>query len=291
MNSIVSVASITAATAVASPQDVLAEGAMSEDSVLLALGGHLQKAWTEQRRLEGTGIEFEAAWNEVSAVVGRIETLPARTLDGLAIKALAVSWCHSGEWPIELKDDPTTDIRLAQSIITDLLRAGAPKNQLALSKAPDNIEDDPIFAAIRKHKAAIDAFEAAVGVKSALEKALSHDQRQSTIIASEREIVETDNPRWIETIEQEHKASDGMEDAAIELLNLEPKTLQGAAAVLRHAVEHMDIYGGEMMGWPDSLLPDGADPDDAGPWDGRSAEYFLMLNVAASLERLSKTAA
>ena len=51
-------------------------------------------------------------------------------------------------------------------------------------------------------------------------------------------------------------------------------------------VDHMDRYDGEMMGWPDSLLRDGVDADMA-KWNvGRSAEYFLMQNVAVSLERL-----
>jgi hypothetical protein len=68
--------------------------------------------------------------------------------------------------------------------------------------------------------------------------------------------------------------------------NFEPETLQGAFAVLRYAVDHMDRYDSEMMSWPDRLLLDGIDPDMA-KWNvKRSAEYFLMLNVAVSLERL-----
>ena len=55
------------------------------------------------------------------AIVEQIEGCTATTIDGLRVKALAVLWCHG--WNLEeLTDHQTTDIRLAQSILRDLLR-------------------------------------------------------------------------------------------------------------------------------------------------------------------------
>jgi hypothetical protein len=165
-----------------------------------------------------------------------------------------------------------------------LIASAAALPALSLPVAAATAEVDPIFAAIGRHKAAVEANGKAVHDECCLEEVLPWDRHQSFIAAYGRKIIETDDPRWIEAEEQVEKTGDAMNDAATEILNFEPQTLQGAFAVLRYAVDHMDRYDGEMMGWPDSLLPDGVDPDK--PWGSRSAEYFLMKNVAATLERL-----
>jgi hypothetical protein len=56
-------------------------------------------------------------------------------------------------------------------------------------------------------------------------------------------------------------------------------------------VDHIDDQRGIAMAWPDSLLPDGVDPETATLGDYRSAEYFLMLAVAEGLERLAERSA
>jgi hypothetical protein len=146
---------------------------------------------------------------------------------------------------------------------------------------------DPIFAAITEHQSAVETFLKAVSDESKLEEVLPRDRCKSDIRAEEREIVETDDPRWIEAIVERDRTSTAMEDAAITIIETEPQTLAGAAAVLRHMVNHMDQHDGIAMGWPDHLLPDGVDPDTATWHASRSSEYFLMQNVAASVERLS----
>ena len=156
----------------------------------------------------------------------------------------------------------------------------------AFKMSPAANESDPIFAAIEAHEAAVKAFAQAVRENCRLEESLPQECCQSSITAYERKIVETDDPRWIEAEEQVEETGDVMDDAAIKILNLEPATLQGAFAVLRYAVDHIDHHAGEMMGWPDNLLLDGVDPDTAKLNDSRSAEYFLMLIVAVGLERL-----
>jgi hypothetical protein len=131
---------------------------------------------------------------------------------------------------------------------------------------------DPIYAAIEHHKSAVENFKKAEEDEDA-------------------DIVKTDDPHGVDAEKRIQQASDVMDDAAAAILELEPQTLQGAAAVLRYMVDHIDRYDGEAMGWPASSLPDGIDPDTAGWNAGRSSEYFLMQNVAAILERLSNTPA
>jgi hypothetical protein len=53
--------------------------------------------------------------------VGQIERRGVFTWDGLKVKARAVLWCHVGEATIELTEHQTTDVRMAQAIIYDLL--------------------------------------------------------------------------------------------------------------------------------------------------------------------------
>jgi hypothetical protein len=127
---------------------------------------------------------------------------------------------------------------------------------------------DPIYAAIEHHRSAVENF------KKSME-------------GEDADIVDTDDSRYIEAQKRIQQASDAMDDAAEAILALEPQTPRAAAAALRYMVGHIDRYDGETMGWPHRLLPDGVDPDTA-KWNaGRSAEYFLMQNVAATLERLS----
>ncbi len=125
---------------------------------------------------------------------------------------------------------------------------------------------DPIYAAITAHKAAISAFSKAADARSALE------------------IANTDDPRWIDAEEKVRATSEAMDETALSILKVKPTTLEGAIAVLRYAVDHVDRFG-EMMGWPEDLRPDGGDIAKLNA--SRSPEYFLMQNVGACLARLS----
>jgi hypothetical protein len=128
---------------------------------------------------------------------------------------------------------------------------------------------DPIFAAIKAHKAAHAVLEAAVHRHSELEQSIPRDKRQSKIEAGEEEIVESDDPQWIEAERELHHAFDAETDAACELVTIKPTTPAGMVALLRYAIE-ADTDG---MGWPDGLQSD----------DGkltRSWHYFLIENIA-----------
>ncbi len=110
------------------------------DERLLRLGSQLEAAWAEQSRLDRHFLSGEAkapekdpagdaaadaAYNRTSRIVNRIEAAQARTIAGLRVKARAIAWCHHGERPVDLMERPTTDVRLAQSIIADLLASSA----------------------------------------------------------------------------------------------------------------------------------------------------------------------
>ena len=97
------------------------------DAALLRLGAELDAAWLHQEAAAKSmsDDEFEAMMDAGGVLVDRIEHLPARTLEGLLVKARAISWCNSGEEidPDRFSPYPsaTTDARLAASIVRDLL--------------------------------------------------------------------------------------------------------------------------------------------------------------------------
>lgn len=114
---------------------------LGDDALLLELGARLEAAWaSERRQLSAVRVrrdvdtpkhkrddrEFEARYKATSGIVDQIEVLHAHTLEGLRVKARAISWCHSGD-PVILFDDDqnTTDLRLTQSILNDLMRMPA----------------------------------------------------------------------------------------------------------------------------------------------------------------------
>lgn len=103
------------------------------DAELIQLGEAFEAAWRAERgewllaecKDDITG---EAAYaracvanHTTSAMVDRIMTCRALTLDGLRIKARAVSWCHSGDPIWNGAFGEATDSRLVVSIIRDLL--------------------------------------------------------------------------------------------------------------------------------------------------------------------------
>jgi hypothetical protein len=92
------------------------------DHELLKIGDDFEQTWRAERvGLAPRGLTDEqvaAFVDATSAVVDQIEVLPAKTLQGLRIKARAVAWCHDGDF---CGFGDTTDERLAAQIIRDLL--------------------------------------------------------------------------------------------------------------------------------------------------------------------------
>ena len=85
------------------------------------------------------------------------------------------------------------------------------------ANAANALGADPILEAIEAHKAARLAFENAFSRGCALEQELPREKTRSYITVWEEEIVETDDPRWIDSIREVNRASDAATDAAYAL--------------------------------------------------------------------------
>ena len=129
---------------------------------------------------------------------------------------------------------------------------------------------DPIFEAIEVHKAARLAFENAVSRGSALDEELPSEKTRSYITVWEQTIIETDDPRWIDSVHEVNRTSDAETDAACALASIAPTTMAGVVRLLQYAVS---IQPEE---WPSELQSD--DGTKTRPW-----HFFLIEMLIAVL--------
>jgi hypothetical protein len=129
---------------------------------------------------------------------------------------------------------------------------------------------DPIFKAIEVHKAARLAFENAVSRNFALEAELPGEKTRSWITVWEQEIVETDDPRWIDSVREVDRTSDAVTEAAYALASIAPTTMAGVVGLLQYAIS---IRPEE---WPEGVESD--DDTETRPW-----HYFLLEMLIAAL--------
>lgn len=137
------------------------------------------------------------------------------------------------------------------------------------------IAADPIFAAIEAHKAATVALDTEIKLHSRLERELPRERRRSSVTAHGEEIVETDDPHWVESERAVWRTYEAQDDAACELVSVQATTMAGVIALLQYAAD-ADTDG---MGWPVDLQSD----------DGkltRSWHYFLAESVAAAMTKM-----
>jgi hypothetical protein len=140
--------------------------------------------------------------------------------------------------------------------------------------AADASTPDPIFEAIEAHKAARLAFENAVGRGSALDEELPGEKTRSWITVWEQTIVETDDPRWIDSVHEVHRASEAETDAACALASIAPTTMAGVVGLLQYAIS---IRPEE---WPEGVQSD--DDTETRPW-----HYFLIGMLIAVLPSMA----
>jgi hypothetical protein len=138
------------------------------------------------------------------------------------------------------------------------------------ANAASAFEADPIFEAIEAHKAARLAFENAVRRNFALEEELPSEKTRSWITVWEQTIVETDDPRWIDSVREVHRTSDAETDAAYALATIAPTTMAGVVGLLQYAIS---IRPEE---WPEGVHSD--DDTETRPW-----HYFLIEMLIAVL--------
>jgi hypothetical protein len=138
------------------------------------------------------------------------------------------------------------------------------------ANAADASTPDPIFAAIEAHKAARLAFENAVSRGSALEEELPREKTRSWITVWEEGIVETDDPRWIDSVREVHHTSDAATDAAYALANVAPTTMAGVVGLLQYAISFRPEE------WPEGVESD--EDTETRPW-----HTFLIETLIAVL--------
>jgi hypothetical protein len=97
------------------------------DATLIGLGRELSATWATERSVckrfedidnDEANAAVEAAVARTSDVVQRILRQQARTIEGIKVKTSAISWCWGGRIDF---DTETTDMKLVQSVLTDLL--------------------------------------------------------------------------------------------------------------------------------------------------------------------------
>jgi hypothetical protein len=138
------------------------------------------------------------------------------------------------------------------------------------ANAANALRADPIFAAIEVHKAARLAFEDAVSRSFALEEELPSEKTRSCITVWEQTIVETDDPRWIDSVREVDRTCDAATDAAYALASIAPTTMAGVMGLLQYAIS---IRPEE---WPEGVQSD--DDTETRPW-----HYFLIEMLIAVL--------
>ena len=136
--------------------------------------------------------------------------------------------------------------------------------------AANALQADPIFEAIELHKAARLAFENAVSRSSALDEELPSEKTRSWKTVWEQTIVETDDPRWIDSVREVHRTCDAETDAACALASIAPTTMAGVVGLLQYAIS---IQPEE---WPEGVQSD--DDAETRPW-----HYFLFEMLIAVL--------
>ena len=155
-----------------------------------------------------------------------------------------------------------------------LSTAAALAASAAVAIPANALQADPIFEAIEVHKAARLAFEDAFSRGSALDEELPGEKTRSWITVWEQTIVETDDPRWIDSVREVHRTSDAETDAACALASIAPTTMAGVMGLLQYAIS---IRPEE---WPEGVQSD--DDTETRPW-----HYFLIEILIAVLPGLA----
>jgi len=134
---------------------------------------------------------------------------------------------------------------------------------------------DPIIAAIEAHRRAFTETHAAYERRSAVEDEL---------VAGVRVTGEAENdPRWIAANDAAGEALAVQDDLAVKLLETQPTTIDGAAALLTYYVDAVtttqpEVVFPELDGWRASKSIDEPRRDFA---------YFIVRNVAAALRNMA----
>jgi len=98
---------------------------------------------------------------------------------------------------------------------------------------------------------------------------LPGEKTRSWITVWEQTIVETDDPRWIDSVREVHRTSDAETDAAWALVNVVPTTMPGVVRLLQYTIS---IRPDE---WPEGVLSD--DDAETQPWHYSLIEMLIAV--------------
>jgi hypothetical protein len=115
------VAGIVAAPTLSAP--TLAAEASSTDEELITLGAQRDLLWAS---LTNDHDEAMILLKRIDAITAAIVATPAKSLQGLYVKARATVWALENDWGLlNPEKESTENGRVAASVVRDLLRLGA----------------------------------------------------------------------------------------------------------------------------------------------------------------------
>ena len=133
------------------------------------------------------------------------------------------------------------------------------------------VPDDPIFAAIERHRAAWDAVEPAAIAASRVEAALPSSPKWFWRVGDQVPPKDAD-PEWVSVELALANAFKARDAAAIDLLDVGATTPAGLIALMEYVVG-VDVSHGEEAGWPDD--------------DGLPFHVALQCRAADAIEAMS----
>jgi hypothetical protein len=133
---------------------------------------------------------------------------------------------------------------------------------------------DPIFAAIDAHKKASQIHSECVRQHYVLEKTLPREKCKSLYTG---EIVEADDPQWINALFAMDASANEMHELARAILGVDPTTPAGAAALLNYIADSGD---------EDWIFPDYSSGDEEDD-DGESFRLAVMRHVGEAIGNMA----
>ena len=155
----------------------------------------------------------------------------------------------------------------------------------ALAMPQEAAAVDPAFALIETHRAAWLAYGEALTAEGDLAEQLPKERLQSTCSTcwDELEIVETDDPRWIASLQTVDATCDAAFAAEDAFLDVAPTSIDGVAAVLAYVAGFVCKTGGEMGRTYEA-------PAGSCGWareHGVSWDVMLHMNLAEALKNMA----
>jgi len=213
MNTMVSIASLSTAAAVAMPP-ITAAGPTADGVSFPDLAARFL-ALRDGFKSTTSDSEWEEIGDRLMPVVTAIVNQPPKSLCDLGWQTEAfLTWADDFE-VIEEHDDAAD--RMIKTFLANVRSLAGPLPSIPIIvRTPETA--DPIFAVIEAHRKAAAEFEECVSLHSRLEQELPDELCQTDIRAYEETVVETEDPRWIAAERAVLERPDAADEVAYQLL-------------------------------------------------------------------------